>query len=820
MKRLSPSTISCRTISGSLLAYSIVLGIGFGGSAARANTVATDATAESAETTSADAVEAAEDAGGAELLVTARRREEGLQDVPIPVSAVSGTELAEQHLDRIGDYTVRIPNFTAIQQNTRVSGLYVRGVGGNASNDGAEGGVGLIVDNVFFTHVGFSWLDFVDLESVEVVRGPQGTLLGKKTTVGAVIVRTARPSFDPSFSGSLTVANRDRYQLRVNGTGSLIDDVAAFRITLATDQGGGWIRNAYDGTKLLDASRWSVRGQLLVNLASNVTTRVIAERYESREYNNFYPPVGDVNTFVNLDGSFNSARAGSWSNTLQNRFGYAPSFDAPNNADLDTQQRLVAQTTGLSNELNWDFGGAQLTSVSAWRRLHFRPHNDTDYSPFPILRYGFDVDVDQYSQELRLASTGARAVDWTIGAYYLHEDLVSDQRALFYGDAARYFLGAGVPGVALDGLTYSKRGSLSVDSLAGFGQVTVNLSDRFSVTGGLRYSWEKKAVDVVGSAIGGTPLTGALSALLPYRNAILASFGGTSAADAGVFQVAAETSRDSIAWLINPAFRVTDDILLYGLVSYGEKSGAANTTASPTTLASALTDPERSTSYEVGARTTWLDGALTVNLNLYRNDIKGYQAAQIDPNRVIAGTVLANVGSVRLQGFELETALRPARGWTLGLNLAHNDAKYRSYENAPAPIEFSRDPSVVANNGRLSLTGYQVQGAPRWTLQGNIAFETPINSSLTFTGYATAQYRSAVDLSNPRSLYGHQEAYTLVHAGIGLQGADKQWSLQLWSKNLFNRRYWIAYGAAAGTGPGFAVYGEPRTFGLTLSGRI
>ena len=212
MKRLSPSTISCRTISGSLLAYSIVLGIGFGGSAARANTVATDATAESAETTSADAVEAAEDAGGAELLVTARRREEGLQDVPIPVSAVSGTELAEQHLDRIGDYTVRIPNFTAIQQNTRVSGLYVRGVGGNASNDGAEGGVGLIVDNVFFTHVGFSWLDFVDLESVEVVRGPQGTLLGKNTTVGAVIVRTAQPSFDPSFSGSLTVANRDRYR--------------------------------------------------------------------------------------------------------------------------------------------------------------------------------------------------------------------------------------------------------------------------------------------------------------------------------------------------------------------------------------------------------------------------------------------------------------------------------------------------------------------------------------------------------------------------------------------------------------------------------
>lgn len=190
------------------------------------------------------------------IVVTARHRKESAQDVPLGVTTVAGAELGIQHLDRVADYTAKVPNFSALQQNTRVSGLYIRGLGGNASNDGAEGGVGLIVDGVFFTHVGFSWLDFVDLEGIEVVRGPQGTLLGKNTTIGAVIVKTAKPQFTPEYALSATYGDRGRYQLRANTTGPLIKDKLAYRLTFATDQGGGWIPNAYNGDKLLNNGRW------------------------------------------------------------------------------------------------------------------------------------------------------------------------------------------------------------------------------------------------------------------------------------------------------------------------------------------------------------------------------------------------------------------------------------------------------------------------------------------------------------------------------------------------------------------------------------
>ncbi|WP_260927630.1 TonB-dependent receptor [Novosphingobium sp. 9] len=236
-----------------------------------------------------DSAEGADGASGPAIVVTARHRDESLQSVPLAISAVSGAELAAKRLDRVSDYAIRIPNFNALQQNTRVSALSIRGLGGNASNDGAEGGVGLIVDGVFFTHVGFSWLDFVDLESIQVVRGPQGTLLGKNTTIGAVIVQTQKPSFDPSLTLTGTYGNYGAKQLRVNATGPIIDDKLAYRLTFATSQGGGWIRNAYDGNKYLDNNRWSLRGQLLFTPTPNLSSRLIAEHYESREYNNYYP---------------------------------------------------------------------------------------------------------------------------------------------------------------------------------------------------------------------------------------------------------------------------------------------------------------------------------------------------------------------------------------------------------------------------------------------------------------------------------------------------------------------------------------------------
>ncbi|MCG2839711.1 TonB-dependent receptor [Sandaracinobacter sp. RS1-74] len=746
-------------------------------------------------------------ASSGEIVVTARKRDERLQDVPVAISTISGDTLARQQINRVSDFSAKLPNFGAVQQNTRVSGLYVRGLGGNANNDGAESGVGLIVDNVFYTHVGFSWLDFVDVENVELVRGPQGTLLGKNTTIGALIITTKKPSFEPEATVEAGYANFGRWQLRGNVSGPIIKDRLAFRITGYRDKSDGWITNAYDGQKFLDVNRWALRGQLLLELPT-FTNRLIVERYETNEYNNFYPPFADANNFTN-----GTVRAASWERKLQTIFGFTPSYDYPQNANVNTQERISSKVWGISNQFDVQLGDHSITSVSAWRQLRFRPKNDSDNSPFSILRAGFDVDVDQYSQEIRLASPTGQTVDYQVGAFYLYEDLVSNNRSLFQSDATRWFLTGQLPPayllpLVLDGVEYQQRGSAKIESSALFGQGTWHATDRFDLTLGLRLSREAKSAINLGRSFGGTPLVGPLAALAPARAAVLASFGGTTPALAGNFRLADSHTTTGWSWLVNPSYKLSDDVLLYASVSHGEKSGAANLSATPGKPL--LIDPEKSTAYEAGVKASF-PGVGFLNANLYWNDITNFQATQVDPNRLALGSYLGNVGKVRLRGVELEGQVSLARGISLSANGAFNDARYVSYEKGPSPVEaqYPGAPTYV------DWSGERVVGAPKWSGQVSLDADVPISSALHITGFANQTYRSAVNLSNPFSEYGRQEAYGLTNAGLGIRAADGRWSLNVWGRNLFDKTYFVGVGPANPVSPYIGVLGDPRTYGVT-----
>lgn len=731
--------------------------------------------------------------GASDITVTARRRDERLQDVPLSISAISGGTLSNERLYRISDYAAKIPNFSALQQNTRTSGLYIRGMGGNANNDGAESGVGLIVDNVFFTHVGFSWLDFVDIDHVELVRGPQGTLLGKNTTVGALIVTTKRPSFDPSIELEGTVANRDRFEIRANATGPLVGDKLAYRITFYNTKGDGWARNAYNGTKLLDLNRWAVRGQLLFD-SGNVTNRLIAEHYETSEYNNFYSPFADVNVLLN-----GTARNG-WDRKMRTLFGYQPNYDSPNNANSDQLGVMESKTNGVSNQLDLKIGDHVLTSVSAWREYKYRPDHDSDLSPFPILKAGFDLDVSQVSQEIRLASPTGGALDYQIGGYFLHEKIDSNNRSLFQKDSTIYFLSPLLPPAVLDGVEYDQFGRARITSYAMFGQTSWHITDRATLTGGLRYTIETKTASNTGSSFGGASLPPVLQ---PYRTALINAFGGA-------FDIEGKRTFRSFSWLVNPSYKLTDDILAYASVSYGEKSGAANLSAMPGRPL--LIEPERSTAYEIGLKTSFADHRGTFNVDLYWNDIKDYQAGQVDPDRLALGSYLGNAGSVRMRGAEFDASYRMNRHISLSLSGAYNDAVYTSYVNAPAPIEYGP--------GTLDLTGQRVVGAPKWTGQASLDYDTPITDRVTLWGFVNQFYRSGTNLLNPLSVYGEQGGYGLTNAGLGIRSADDIWSVQLWGRNLFDKVYAAGIQSANAVAPFFKIPGDRRTFGITLRSRF
>lgn len=725
-----------------------------------------------------------------QITITARRREEKLQDVPITVSAVSGQVLKTERLDRVADYAAKIANFGALQQNARVSTLTVRGLGGNANSDGSEAGVGLIVDGVFFTHPGFSWLDFVDLDHIELARGPQGTLLGKNTTLGALIVTTKAPSYRPDATLSTTFSSRDHYQVRMNISGPIVADKVAGRLTLYGDTGGGWISNKIDGKDYLDNRRWAVRGQLQFDPNPSFTDRLIVEHYDTDEYNNYYPPVGDPLTYVN-----GTVRNG-WARKLKTGFGYAASYDV-NDANLDTQARLISKTDGVSNIADFKLGANTLTSISAWRRFYYRPSNDSDYTPYPIFRAGYDVDVDQFSQELRLASPTGDRIDWQTGIYLLRQQVRSNYRVELLSKASAFFLAPTLPAAILDGVEGDQIGAADTTSAAVFGQAAWHVSERATVTAGLRYTHESREASNRVFSFGGAALPAALA---PYRAAVTGS----------AYTVSGKKNDGSISWLINPSYRISDNVLAYASASYGEKSGAANLGAKVGDTI--IIGPEKSTDYELGIKTTLAGGRATLNANLYNNTIDGYQATLSDPTST--RTYLANVGKVRLRGVEMEGAAQVSDHLNLSFSTAWGEAIYLSYRNAPPPVEYG----YVGAPLSVDLSGKSAPFAPNWTGNLSARWEQPLGGGLSFFAYANEMWRSRANL-NPLSSYGRQDGYVLTNAGIGLRGRGERWSVTLWSKNLFDKRYAVAFAAATTITPYTAILGDPRTVGITLTAK-
>ena len=434
----------------------------------------------------------------------------------------------------------------------------------------------------------------------------------------------------------------------------------------------------------------------------------------------------------------------------------------------------------------------------------------------PIDRNGYDVDVDQETQEIRLANRKGGLIDWTLGAYYLHEYLQSDLRTLYYQDAAEFLLNSkAAPSSILNGVEQDRDGILYVNSLAGFGQATVNFTSDLSLTTGLRYTDEHKSVAISGYSFGGAALTGALAA-------------EQLAVTGAPYTIVDKVNNGSFSWLVNPSWKVSRHVRLYASASYGEKSGAVNTSATAGQAAqlalgndTVIIRPEKSLDFEGGIKSTWAEGRVIVNLNLYDETIKDYQDSVVDQSLPVLGSYLTNVGKVGLKGAELETALEVTKGVHLTFNGAYNDAKYLSYADAPAPIEYqaylATQQGVAAAATTLSLTGYHLRNAPKYTVEYGANFDKPLGHDLRITGYADASYRSTTNMINPRSVYGWQTAYTVVNAGVGLKTDDDLWKLQLWSKNLFNKFYATTFAAATSNTPVLQVYGDPRSYGLTLS---
>ncbi|MDR6677607.1 TonB-dependent receptor [Pseudomonas oryzihabitans] len=723
------------------------------------------------------------------VTVNARRREESAQQVPTPISVLSGQTLEEQRLYRIQDLQQLVPSTNVAYVHARQSSISIRGLGNNPASDGLEGSVGVYLDNVYLGRPGMAVFDLLDVDQLEVLRGPQGTLFGKNTTAGVLNISTRKPTFTPERSIETSVGQDGYFQTKASLSGPLSETLAG-RFSAYRTRDDGYVKNVYNGDELNGGERQGFRSQLLWKPSDTFNLRWIGE-YNEEDSNNGILSLYSTGPTINGVNRY-SQRAAAAGATLVSGKDRKVSFDS--------DQQVKVFQGGSSVEANWTLpNDFTLTSISAYRWWDFTPRNDDGLNVPAAYNAGVSVRDQQYSQEVRLASPSGGFFDYVVGAYWFKQDL--DNRSfVYYGPAADIWNGTATG--ALADVTTLGRGHMDTDSYALFAQGTWHLSERLDFTAGLRGTYEEKHAWVDRAApIGGAVISGAAAAQRAAR---------TGAYDSGDL----DQYGFSPSALLSLAYRFTPELLGYASLSHGEKSGGVNLTvgAAPTAGAdSLLVGSERANNAELGLKSTLLDGRLLVNANLFWTQVTGYQANAYD--QATRTQYLTNAGAVRSRGAEAEISWRPLRGLTLNLNGSFNDVRYTDYRDAPCAPEVAFRAGAPAS---CDLTGHQVVGASRWIFNANGVYQWHLDNG--WQPYVTGSYafRSRAVGTIDDSAYGQLPSYALVNLATGLRGdlGDGQWDLSLWLKNAFDKTYFTSLWNSANGGYA-GVLGTPRTLGLT-----
>ena len=808
--------------------------------AARAHDAAAVADAAASALAAGDAAgDLVDTQNSAEITVTARKRTERLQDVPLSISSVNGDAVKVQKLNKLQDFAQNIANFNPYTSNPRTSALSIRGVGGiNGGSDGSESGVGLIVDDVFYTYTGFAWGPIYDVAALEVARGPQGTLLGKNTTVGAVIIRTNGPSFTPSTELEASGGNHGELLVRGSSTGALVGDKIAYRLSFYRETNDGFYPNnvpTLDDSKRgtvreNNTNRWSVRGQLLFTPTDTISDRLIVDHGRTKEYNNYSGTV--VSPFTHYA---NGTPYRTYAQKIAQLYGIGNIDYNPYTGEQTNPSPFQTEVTGISNNLSIDFGGVTLTSVTAYRNVKLWPRNSQGNNGLYNYSLGYDNDNSLYSQEFRLASRPSKIFDWQVGAYGLIDKRRSNDRIIFGKDAASFygttlpasFTQAVTPTIhsdVLNGLEYDQLGKAETHSVAAFGQGTLHILAGLDLTGGVRFTHEVRKGSDTASSFGGVD---ALSASdLTLRNTLLRNQFG------GYFAVAGKNTNNSVSWLVNPSYKITRDIMIYGSAARGVKSGAINTVAVPvysgTTIIGytpVVTKPERSLDFEAGIKSAWFDRKVVINVNLYQNDIHNYQGSVTDTSSyhdvngaVVTKTYLGNIPHVRLRGIEAETSWQVSPWLQLHAAGAVTSAKYIRYADAGAPVDlqYAGGPKTVDESGQ------KVSRIPPWSINAGVNLDKAIGQiqghDVALFGYVNESVLGKTRFTDALSTYDlGQKTFGITNASIGVRRLDDRIAVSIWAKNLFDKKY--TFNKTLGSTNAAATWslGDPRTFGGTVS---
>ncbi|HTV01161.1 MAG TPA: TonB-dependent receptor, partial [Luteitalea sp.] len=636
------------------------------------------------------------------LVVTARRTEEVAQEVPIPVSVVDGKLIGDS-----GDFNVNrlkelLPTVQFYSTNPRNSAINIRGIGApfGLTNDGIEQGVGLYIDGVFYARPAAATLDFLDVERIEVLRGPQGTLFGKNTTAGAINVTTRKPTFTPDSDFEVTLGNYDFVQAKGSISGPLAKKLAG-RVSFSSTQRGGVIQSTSTGGGVNDLSNLGLRGQLLFapNDGTAITLSVDHTRQRPQGYTQVVAGVAPTRRAANRQYAAIAAD-----------LGYTPpSFNAFDRVtDADSPLRSHQDLGGFALNADWKVGRGRLTTTTAWRYWDWNPSNDRDFIGLPITTVSAAPSRQrQWTQEVRYAGALTPQLHVVTGAFGFYQSLDSDPsfRQEHGAAAARFLLApsaaAATPGL-LDGYGFNQTVAFDNLSAAAYGQLEWTVTDRLRILPGLRVNYDDKSVDFRQEIYGG--LQTADPALLALQRSILAPQAYT-----------ADVDDTNVSGQITAAYRAASKINTYATYSTGFKSVGLNLNGLPTdasnnpVLSSATVKPESVRHVEVGVKTEPFRG-VTANLTLFNTAIRDFQAQVVNAGVGVLRGYLANAEKVRVRGVEFDTtAIVGSRLVVYGAT-AYTDGRYVSFPDAPPSLEDTGGPQVSDISGSL------LPGISKWAV--------------------------------------------------------------------------------------------------------
>ncbi len=670
-----------------------------------------------------DADPAAEDGGGIEeIVVTAQRREENLQDVPISVSAFSAAQLAATGTTDVSRLEGRVPGFTfgrsGVDARPAMRGVRTENVGVNGDTT-----IGFFVDGVYLSRAQQATAGFVDLQRVEVQRGPQGTLYGRNTFGGNISITTAQPSFS-GYAGGIDVTIGDNAQKRFDAfINAPLSETIALRIAGSYEKSDGWVKNDNPlGNNLFDDDNRYVRGTLLwePSEAFKATIKFDYSRRKGAGGSAFgYKLVGSYFYVPTNAQLFNSTpvilntRPGNRDNVVDAPLTIdtgVPIYQAGNPYRIDTDQPTLLDQDGytLGGTLEYDFGAATLKSITAYTDFQATRTSDSDFSGNQIAIDYQKTAAKTFSQEVQLLSDGEGPLTYTLGAYYFKDKLAG----IFINQQLPRIIRNVTPNLTLPqngGGAYDEQRP-ETESWAGYAQASYAITEQLKLTGGIRYTVDTKDFRFA-NANAVLPLVGGV----PQGTAITLSTGNIPASAFGVkgaptnctytsiplpqpgFQclaanttvltgatLATKTFKQA-TWRVGVDYKVSDDNLLYASASTGFRSGGFNS-GQTGAAAQPTFNPEKVTAFELGSKNRFFDNSLLFNVSLFYNRYRSLQEQRQIPFGATTISIIENSGKSRAYGAELETTWKPAPGLTLGGSLSYLNAKYTQYDQVPAPF--------------------------------------------------------------------------------------------------------------------------------------